>query len=396
VPAKPHLRVARIAVVSFSAVLASTVVAVIALSRADAATKQLSCGATITTDTTLDSDLVDCPNNGIVIGADDITLDLNGHRIDGDGTEFADCPKNTFCDVGVLDDRYDGVKIKGGSTREFLVGVWLAGARHSRVVEISSSKNVFFGAVVGRSSRSVIRDSSFSHNIPPEGDGIGLFGSDHIKIAGNSIKDNRGPGIHVDASNGNLIKGNLFSHSSPGVLIGGDRGSDRGDRNEVRGNRFVRNGEGILVARGSRNVIARNDLSRDGTGIGLDKGRHNLVARNVVVDPRSRGISLGLDFADGTTIGGVDNIVRRNIVEGSGGDAFLINKKGTSVLRRNVAKGAGDDGFDVESRSAKLTKNRAKHNAGLGIQARRGVIDGGGNRASGNGDARQCVHVKCQ
>ena len=181
----------------------------------------VSCGETITTDTTLAGDLIDCPNNGIVIGADDITLDLNGHRIDGDGTDFADCPKNTFCDVGILDDRYDGVKIKGGSTREFWFGVRLAGARHSRVVDISSSKNVFFGAAISRSSRSVVLDGSFSHNIPPEGDGIGLFDSDHIEIADNSIKDNPGPGIHVQDSNHNVIKGNLFSHSSPG---GPDRG----------------------------------------------------------------------------------------------------------------------------------------------------------------------------
>jgi parallel beta-helix repeat protein len=355
----------------------------------------VSCDDTITADTTLDSDLIDCPNNGIVIGADDITLDLNGHRIDGDGTEFADCPKNEICDVGVANDGHDGVKVKGGSTREFAVGVLVSRARHNRVLEISSSKNVFFGAVVGRSSRSVIRDSSFSHNIPPEGDGIGLFGSDHNKIVDNSIKDNRGPGIHVDGSDGNLIEGNLFMHASPGVLIGGDESSDRGDRNEVRGNRFVRNSGGIVVARGSRNVIARNHLSRDGSGIGIEKGRHNVVARNVVVDPRATGIYLGLDFPDGS-IGGVDNVIRRNVVKGSGGDAFLINKKGTSVLRRNVASRAKDDGFDVESRSTRLAKNRATHNADLGIQARRGVADGGGNVARNNGDRRQCTHIACR
>jgi len=371
------------------------VIGLLMLSGAEAANKQLTCGTTITTDTTLDADLLDCPNNGIVIGADGITLDLNGHRIDGDGTEFADCPKRTFCDVGVLDDRYDGVKIKGGSTREFASGVLLAGARHSRVVRISSSRNVFFGAVVSRSSRSVIRDGSFSHNIPQEGDGIGLFFSDHIKIAGNSIKDNPGPGIHVDGSNGNLIEGNLFSHSSPGVLIGGDRGSDRGDRNEVRRNRFVRNGGGILVGRGSRNVIARNHLSRDGSGIGIEKGRHNLVARNVVVDPRSRGISLGVDLPD-ESIGGVGNIVRRNEVRGSAGDAFLVNAGGNNLLKRNVASRAKDDGFDIESRSTELTRNRARRNADLGIDAVEGVIDGGGNRAGGNGDRRQCAHVKCR
>ena len=321
------------------------VAGLIAFGASQASATHVSCGDEITADTTLDSDLIDCPNNGIVIGADNITLDLNGHRIDGDGTEFADCPKNEICDVGVLNDRHDGVKVKGGSTREFGFGVLVSRARDNRVVDISSSKNVFFGAVVAGSSRSVVRDSSLSNNIAPEGDGLGLFGSDHIKIVDNSIKDNPGPGIHVNGSNGNLIKGNLFSHSSPGVLIGGDRSSDRGDRNEVRGNRFVRNSGGILVFRGSRNVVARNHLSRDGSGIGIEKGRHNLVARNVVVDPRSRGISLGIDFADGSSIGGIDNIVRRNVVRGSGGDGFLVNAKGTSVLRRNVASGAKDDGF---------------------------------------------------
>jgi large repetitive protein len=388
-------------VVAVFATLASLAVILVvtvagAMGGGQAVASHVGCGAVITTDTTLDSDLVDCPNNGIVIGADDITLDLNGHRIDGDGTPAEGCnPRKEVCDVGVVNERHDGVNVKGGSTREFAVGVLVAAARDNRVRDISSSKNDFFGAVIADSTRSVVRGGSFSHNIPPEGDGIGLFGSDHIKIEGNSIKDNRGPGIHVDGSNGNLIKGNLFSHSSPGVLIGGDRGSDRSDRNEVRGNRFVRNSEGIAVFLGSRNVVARNHLSEDGSGIGIEKGRHNLVARNVVVDPRTRGIGFGLDFPDGS-IGGVDNIIRRNVVEGSGGDAFLINKKGTSVLRRNVAKGAGDDGFDVESRSTKLTKNRARRNADLGIDAVKGVIDGGGNRAGGNGDQRQCVHVKCR
>jgi hypothetical protein len=49
------------------------------------------CGGTVTTDTTLHADLTDCQNNGIVIGADDITVDLHGHTIDGDGT-LAGCP----------------------------------------------------------------------------------------------------------------------------------------------------------------------------------------------------------------------------------------------------------------------------------------------------------------
>ena len=42
---------------------------------------------TITKDTKLANNLTNCLGNGIVIGADDITLDLNGHTVDGDGVD---------------------------------------------------------------------------------------------------------------------------------------------------------------------------------------------------------------------------------------------------------------------------------------------------------------------
>ena len=197
------------------------VAGLIAFSASQASATHVSCGDEITADTTLDSELIDCPNNGIVIGADNMTLDLNGHRIDGDGTEFADCPKNEICDVGVLNDRHRGAG-QGRLDGEFGVGVLVSRAGNSRVVGISSSKTSF-GAVVAGSSRSVVRDSSLSNNIAPEGDGIGLFGSDRIEIVDNSIQHNPGPGIHVDDSTHNLIKGNLTSDSGPGILIEADR-----------------------------------------------------------------------------------------------------------------------------------------------------------------------------
>ena len=273
--------------------------------------------------------------------------------------------------------------------REFAFGAFVGRARDNRVLDISSKRNVRFGFFVVESARSRVRDSSGSDNIAPEGDGMGVFGSHDVRIVDNTFRNNPGPGIHVEGSSDNLIKGNRFSHSSPGILI-------EADRNEVRGNRFVRNRGGIIVGPGSRNVLTRNHVARDGGGIAIDKGSHNLVTSNVVVDARKTGIRLGVDFADGSSIGGVDNIVRRNEVRGSGGDAFLVNHKGSYVLKRNLASGAKADGFHVESRSTMLAKNRATHNAAIGIEAVQGVSDGGGNRANGNGGSRQCVNVRCR
>jgi hypothetical protein len=95
--------------------------------------------------------------------------------------------------------------------------------------------------------------------------------------------------------------------------------------------------------------------------------------------------------------GGANNVVRGNLVRGSGTDGYALSDEDDhSLLKRNVARNNGHDGFDVESDSAMLTRNRAVGNGDLGIEAVGGVIDGGGNRASRNGDARQCVNVKCR
>jgi len=84
----------------------------LAIGGGQALAAQVKCGDTITTDTTLHADLVNCPNNGIVIGANRITLELNGHTIDGDGTPAAGCdPQTDFCDVGVANFGYDEVTV---------------------------------------------------------------------------------------------------------------------------------------------------------------------------------------------------------------------------------------------------------------------------------------------
>ena len=177
----------------------------------------------------------------------------------------------------------------------------------------------------------------------------------------------------------------MFSHDGPSISI-------QGDRNEVLRNRVVA-GAGIIVGPGDRNVIAHNSILRADDSIAIENGRGNLVAGNVVARPRGEGIRLGIGAPP---IGGADNVVRRNLVRRASDDGFLVTKNdGHSLLRRNVAVAAGDDGFDVRGHSTKVERNRSFHNGDLGIAAVRGTIDGGGNKAHGNGDPIQCLHIVC-
>jgi parallel beta-helix repeat protein len=410
------------------AILSLAVAGVMSLSEGEALANHVNCGDTISADTTLHSDLVNCPNHGIVIGADDITLDLNGHTIASDGKPS--CPEDDFCDSGVLNDGHDGVTVKDGSVRQFAFGAFVGRARHNRVLRISSSKNVLFGFVVAESGRSVVRDSRGNGNLAPDGDGMGLFGSHHVRIVDNSFR--RNPlGLHVEDSTDNSIRRNGFSRNDGSIFI-------QGDRNQVRRNRCVRNGACIFVGPGNRNVIARNRVSRGVGGVLIEKGRGNVVARNVVVQTSRAGITLGIQ---NPSIGGSNNVVRRNRVRGSGDglkihekddhsvvkrnlvigakDDCIVSRGKHTVLKRNVVRGAGedgvlvksiakrtllrrnrsfgarDDGIDVGSPRTKLRRNLAARNGDLGIEAVRGVTDGGHNRAHGNGDPRQCTHVVC-
>jgi large repetitive protein len=360
----------------------------LAFGAGQASASQVGCGDTITTDTKLDSNLTNCHNNGIVIGANGVTLNLNGHRIDGDGTRDAACdPETEFCDVGVVNDGHDGVTVKHGSVREFMSGVFVGRARHNRVLGISSRKNFFFGFFVAESARSLVRNSSGSRNPAPEGDGLGLFGCHRVRIVHSSFRRNA-LGIHISDSPHNVIKKNRLSRNSDFAIF------VEADRNRIRRNRCVRNSACVLVGQGNANVIARNRVLRGESGLAVETGRANVIARNVIRRPRRAGIYLGLNDPP---LGGSHNIVRRNRIGRSAGDAFVVREEDHhSRLWRNVATGSGDDGFDIASHSAKLTRNRAWRNTDLGIEAVLGVIDGGGNIARHNGDPRQCKNIVCK
>ena len=59
------------------------------------------CGQTLTQSVKLANDLTDCPAPGLAIGADAITVDLNGHTIDGRVTQTDNCQVLPFGIPGI-------------------------------------------------------------------------------------------------------------------------------------------------------------------------------------------------------------------------------------------------------------------------------------------------------
>jgi large repetitive protein len=383
--------------------LTLTVASFTALGASPALASHVACGDTITTDTTLDSDLVNCPNNGIVIGADHITLDLNGHTIDGDGTLVDPCPEGETCDVGVDNSAgHSGVTVEDGSIRQFSLGVLVLSASRNSLRHLSVTRNLFVGIVIGESARTAVERSSITRNgVTTQQAGMVLFASRDNRIERNLFSGNGNRGLlAVDSANSNRINHNIFANNpEAGMAI-------EGDRNQVSHNRVVRNGDNIVIA-GNHNTITRNNVADAvgcpaedggigcGFGISFEGGSHNLVARNKVTRAR---YGIRVDAFAGATVG---NVVRANVVRAAEIDDIVVNFEHVgpvtnTLLVRNIAIGAGDDGIDVESSSTTLTRNVAVHNGDLGIEAVPGVIDGGGNHASGNGNPLQCINIDCK
>ena len=133
----------------------------------------VSCGEIITEDTKLANDLIDCPRHGIVIGADNITLDLNGHTIDGDDTLFEPCPEDEPCDAGIANsgiregvpvngEGYNGVTIKNGFIRDFPEeGVYIThtSANHVTDIDVAAKCSWCFSIRAGSGVPAPPRDS---------------------------------------------------------------------------------------------------------------------------------------------------------------------------------------------------------------------------------------------
>jgi parallel beta-helix repeat protein len=363
---------------------------------ASASRERVRCGDTITQDTKLKNDLVNCPNNGIVIGADDITLDLNGHTVDGDGV--VGCEELYACDFGVDNGAgHRGVTIKDGSIREFATAVVVLGADHNRLHGVSSSHNILGGVLLIESPRARIEQNSISANgLTTDQAGLIVFDSSDVRIDGNSVFDNGDIGMFLQGVDDSRVERNSVSgNPEAGVILDGNR-------NEVSGNRASRNGDGISVG-GDSNTIVSNRVSDSfacpdgcGAGIGSTGGTGNLIARNFVARASRAGILIA-DFEQEGGLPEISNVVEGNLVLDAQIDGVLVESTVTdTLLKGNLAIGAGDDGIDVDSTSTSLRRNTANGNGDLGIEAVAGVTDLGGNTASGNGNPLQCQNVFCR
>ena len=359
------------------------------------------CGDTITTSITLTDNLIDCPGDGLIIGADDITIDLNGFLIDGDGSQ----PPANFAagSAGIRDRDHRGVTVVGGTIKEFDNGVSYLGTTDSTVSDlvISDTANGI-RMVVGGGNQLLRNDVVSSDN---GGDAYVLLHSHGNVIESNRSQFNEfGSGLVLHTSHFNNVTGNsLTGHGDDNISL------RRANLNLVERNDATNsNGSGIGLEGGQQNQLLNNLTDSEASGIAVHKGRQHFLSGNDLGDGlllagsdftqvdrnTGRDIEVRTDVSDGDPA--TDNSISQNRVTGAPADGILVAAGSTrTTVAQNVASDAGGDGIRIDEPGTYLIENTAIGNAGFGIRAVQGVVDGGGNTARDNGQPAQCLNVVC-
>ena len=114
-----------------------------------------SCGLTLTESTKLNGDLVGCAGDGIIVAADNVTIDLNGYSIVGFRNERT---------AGIRAKGVSNLTIRNGTVAAFERGVYLYDTENVSISGVQVNANRYEGLLAYSSTAVRVLDSVFTNN----------------------------------------------------------------------------------------------------------------------------------------------------------------------------------------------------------------------------------------
>lgn len=307
----------------------------------------VNCGDLITTPNTtitLTAD-IDCSMStaffGVAIIADNVTLDLNGHKVIGNGFQEADNSSVLGVYVtSIAGPTANNVTVKNGTVTKFNSGVYLEMVNGAKVNGMR------------------IIDNIGPDNTDTWGEGIQTFEGGGHTITGNQINHN-GPFAGIDLygpTNNNVVTANQVTNNN--ILDTSGHHGGGGPIMQDIGIWLV-NLSSNPANTTTNNLISSNSVSGNGLdGIQVANFTNGNTVRINSVSNNGFGQPVGNGFRDGDGIAvfGSSNLVETNSVNGNGGNGIGVEGSGTvngksNTLRSNVAIGNGGaaniTGYDV-------------------------------------------------
>jgi parallel beta-helix repeat protein len=190
---------------------------------ADIATASLSCGQVIKDSVKLSANL-DCKSDGLIIGADGITIDLNGHTLNGPGPQSSK--------IGIMLATSSGVTITGpGTISGFQAGILDTGGQDNQIGKVIFQNNQIALFTTGAKNTDVEQNMMFGNAI-----GMASHSSQGTTFANNLLDSNSLAGVTLVNSASNKIDTNIIQGSNNGVFVDG-----QSVKNEIATNTLMKN-----------------------------------------------------------------------------------------------------------------------------------------------------------
>ena len=233
--------------------LSALAVAVCLATAPSALAAPAACGDLVTSDLTLENDLLGCPGDGLTVVADDVTIDLNGHTVSGLATG-----------VGIASAGVSNLSISNGIISGFAEGI-----------NTFDGSNIFLGHLT-------VRDNTT---------GIRLDTGTRAVVSRNHIINNQGNGILAGIPGGSVVRNNIIAWNGLNGLVGAEDSVQL-----VEGNLASHNGASGVLLGDSVARVANNKLSNNGAyGLRITERISSFVQHYVVVD----------NVADKNGVGGI-------------------------------------------------------------------------------------------
>jgi parallel beta-helix repeat protein len=189
----------------------------------------VACGDVITQDTTLTQDLTNCTDDGLVVAAPNVTLDLGGHTVAGWGNGAG------------IRIKADNVTVRNGRVTDFFEGVFAEGSMYTSIAGGTVSNLTLrrdgisllnaYGWTIDGNDIAWGRDGIYFYNADQTlvtsnrvarftGDGLYSVGaSDGVTVSANKFVDNLGNGIYVSNSTTYITDNVASSNGANGIKL---------------------------------------------------------------------------------------------------------------------------------------------------------------------------------
>ena len=194
----------------------------------------LSCGQVIKQSVKLTANL-DCKTDGLIVGADGITIDLNGFTLSGPGEKSSK--------VGIMFADNDGVTVQGpGTIQNFQAGALFSGGEDNKISRVTFTENEIAVFETGSKNVAIEDNLMFGNSI-----GVAAHSSSGSKLNTNLFKSNDLAGVTLVNSANNELSMNTIQGSVNGIFLDGQSTKNNVNSNNVLQNRGVdlNNGNGL-------------------------------------------------------------------------------------------------------------------------------------------------------